>query len=158
MNNDEKNNMNNDEKDNMTDDEKKKCHAIIHTATVLAGLSSLIPIRCADAVPITGAQILMIIALGKVFEVNISKSIATAVTSGFAAIMAGRTAVSSILKFVPFLGQVANVSIAGGITEALGWATAYSFHSLTPAQRKKGIGPKELLDLIRNFFNPPPNK
>lgn len=151
--------MNNDEKEKeMTDDEKKKCHAIIHTATVLAGLSSLIPKHCADAVPITGAQILMIIALGKVFEVNISKSLATAVTSGFGAIVAGKTAVSSISKAVPFLGQVTNVGVACGLTEGLGWATANAFHSLPPAQRKKAISAKELLDLIMKVFNPPQNK
>lgn len=132
--------------------EKDQCHAIIHTATVAAGASSLIPIPIADAVPITAAQITMVIGLGKVFDMNLSKSAASGIISGLVAMEAGKTAARAVLKWVPIAGQIANVGIAAGFTETLGWATAYAFDSLTPEQRKKGIDATDLLNLIKDFF------
>ena len=48
----------------MPDDLKSKCAAVIHTATTAAAAAGIIPIPMADTIPITAAQITMIIGLG----------------------------------------------------------------------------------------------
>ena len=45
---------------------EKKCHIAIHTATTAAAAAGAIPIPMSDAIPITAAQIAMIISLGKI--------------------------------------------------------------------------------------------
>ena len=48
----------------MTRYEKKKCHAIIHGASVAAAGGGALPILGLDTIQITGAQITMVISLG----------------------------------------------------------------------------------------------
>ena len=47
----------------MPDDLKSKCAAVIHTATTAAAAAGVIPIPMADTIPITGAQMTMIMGL-----------------------------------------------------------------------------------------------
>ena len=53
----------------MTDDERKKCHAIIHTASVAAAAigGGLVQLPGSDTVLITAIQVGMVIGLGAVF-------------------------------------------------------------------------------------------
>ena len=67
----------------------------------LYGASGLIPIPVADTVPISGAQVTMIIALGKIFDLTISRSVAKSIAGVGVAQTVGRTAVSSVLKYIP---------------------------------------------------------
>ena len=58
----------------MPDDLKSKCAAVIHTATTAAAAAGIIPIPMADTIPITAAQITMIIGLGHIFDISLSET------------------------------------------------------------------------------------
>ena len=61
----------------MPKEQWNKCHAIIHGASGGAGAAGAIPLPLADTIPITGAQIGMIVSLGKVFDIEVSHSFDT---------------------------------------------------------------------------------
>ena len=130
-------------KTNMPKELKTKCHAAIHTATIAAGASGLIPIPVADTIPISGAQVTMIIALGKVFDLTISESVAKSVISVGVAQTVGRTAVSSVFKLIPGIGTAAGMIVgattAAAITEGLGWLVADDFYRISQGQSPEGI-------------------
>ncbi len=108
-------------KDLLSKKELQACHSIIHTASIAAGACGAIPIPIADAIPITAAQITMVISLGKVFDINVPKTVAQSILSTVAAPIVGRTAAGAALKFIPVAGWIVNVGIAAGITESIGW-------------------------------------
>ena len=111
----------------MTDSQKAKCNGIIHTAAAASGAAGAIPIPIADAIPITAAQVTMVIALGKVFEVNLTEAAAKTVLTAVAAPIVGRTVASAGLKFIPIAGWIASAALAAGVTEAIGWIVANDF-------------------------------
>ena len=49
---------------NMPKELKRKCNIIIHSATGASAVAGLIPIPMSDAIPITAAQLGMIIKIG----------------------------------------------------------------------------------------------
>ena len=63
----------------MPDDLKSKCAAVIHTATTAAAAAGVIPIPMADTIPITAAQITMIIGLGHIFDISLSETAAKSI-------------------------------------------------------------------------------
>ena len=69
----------------------------------------------------------MIIALGKVFDLNISKSVANGIIKSAAATFIGRTASQLLVGWVPVVGNAINTATAAGITEAIGWMTVKEF-------------------------------
>ena len=111
----------------MTYDQIDKCHKIIHTASVSAGAAGAIPIPVADAIPITAAQVVMVISLGNVFEREITNTAAKTLLTGVAAPIVGRTVASSLLKLIPVAGWMLSAALAATITEAIGWSIAGSF-------------------------------
>lgn len=111
----------------MTEKQIAACNGIIHTASVACAAAGFIPIPVADAIPISAAQVTMIISLGKTFDQTITKSAAKTILSPLIATLVGRTAVSGVLKFLPGAGWIASGVIAGGITEAIGWIAAVDF-------------------------------
>ena len=58
----------------MTEEQIAACNVAIHTAAVASGGAGFIPIPVADAVPISVAQIAMVIALGKIFDQEYPKA------------------------------------------------------------------------------------
>lgn len=116
-------------KNKMDKDQKNKCNAIIHGASVAAGGvgTGMAQIPLADNAVITPIQIGMIIALGKVFGQEVSKSAATAILGGMAASFIGRGVSQVLVGWVPFLGNAVNTATAAGITEAIGWTVADNF-------------------------------
>ena len=111
----------------MTAAQKSQCKKIIHTAAVASGAAGAIPIPIADAIPITTAQITMVIALGKVFKIKLSETAAKTVLTSVAAPIVGRTIAGAALKFIPVAGWIASAALAAGITEAIGWVIANGF-------------------------------
>lgn len=107
----------------MSDDQIAACNVAIHTAAVAAGTAGAIPIPVADAIPISGAQITMAIALGKIFDQQLSETAAKALISAVASTFVGRT----IVKMVPVVGWVVSAAVAAGVTEAVGWTLAVDF-------------------------------
>lgn len=113
----------------MTSKQITSCNAIIHTAAVACGACGGIPIPIADAVPMSAAQVTMVLSLGKVFDIKLTNSAAKSILSGAAGILVGRAAVSGILKFIPVAGWIASAAVAAAVTEALGWSIANDFAS-----------------------------
>lgn len=122
---------------------KTKCHAAIHSATVAAGAAGAIPIPMSDAVPITAAQITMVIALGKIFGMSLSRAAAKSITGVAVTQQAGRTIFTNILKAIPganaTIGSVVGASTAATMTEALGWLVADDFFRMSNGQEPEDI-------------------
>ena len=114
----------------MPEDQKQKCNTIIHGAAVAAGGagSGLAQVPMADSAIITPIQIGMIIALGKVFDQNITKSAANAIFSGMVASFAGRTASQLLVGWLPLVGNAVNAATAASLTELVGWNSAEQFY------------------------------
>lgn len=114
----------------LSQEEQLSCHAIIHSASasaagVGAGLAQL---PFADNALITPIQIAMIVSLGKVFEQDITKSIAKGLLSSFVASFVGRGVAQAAWGWIPIIGNASNALTAGIITESIGWMIVDHFY------------------------------
>jgi uncharacterized protein (DUF697 family) len=75
----------------------------------------------------------MLLSLGTVFNVSITKTAAREIAKTFMMGKIGQYAAISLLKIIPGLGSVVNAAVAASLTEALGWDSARDFE-----ERKKG--------------------
>ncbi len=127
----------------MPKDLEKKCHAAIHPTAIAAAASGGIPMPMSDAVPITAAQIGMIISLGKVFGITLSQSAAKSIATVAVTQQAGRAIFTNILKAIPGAGTVAGCIIgaatAATLTEALGWLVADDFYRMAKGEEPQNI-------------------
>ena len=136
----------------MPDDLKSKCAAVIHTATTAAAAAGVIPIPMADTIPITGAQMTMIMGLAKVFDIPMTQAAAQSILGGTMASQAGRAIFSNIIKGIPGVGTVVGGVISVGtsvaLTETLGWIVAEDFY-------KKSLDPtaESVLDTANTVMN-----
>ncbi|MCK8059718.1 MULTISPECIES: YcjF family protein [unclassified Fusibacter] len=103
------------------------CHGVIHSAAVACYTIGFIPIPLVDTVPMTATQVTMIISLGKIFNNKLTKSDAQVILKTASAALAGRALTKNVLKFIPGIGWTINGTIAGTITEILGWTVANEF-------------------------------
>ena len=119
----------------MTDSQRAKCHGIIHSASTAAAAvgGGLAQIPYSDALPIMGIQITMIISLGAVFDIPVSKTAAKSIIESFAAAAGGRLA-TQWLGWLPIAGNILNATTAAAITEGIGWKAAEHFDK--EAQKK----------------------
>lgn len=107
----------------MTKNQLTKCNLAIHSAATASGAAGAIPIPVADAVPITAAQVAMVLALGKIFDQEITESAAKGLIGAAASTFVGR----NLVKLIPVAGWVASAAVAAGVTEAIGWTVAVDF-------------------------------
>lgn len=107
----------------MNGEELKKCNAAIHTASIASGAAGVIPIPVMDAVPITAVQITMVLALGKIFEQNVTEAAAKGLIGAAASTLVGR----SLVKFIPIVGWGVSAAVAAVVTEVIGWTIAVDF-------------------------------
>ena len=107
----------------MTEDQLIKCNVAIHTASVASGAAGVIPIPVADAIPITAAQVTMVLALGKIFDQEITDSAAKGLIGAAASTFVGR----NLVKLIPIVGWGVSAAVAVGVTEAIGWTVAVDF-------------------------------
>ena len=139
-------------KTTMPADLKSKCAAVIHTATTAAAAAGVIPIPMADTIPITAAQVTMIIGLGRVFDISLSEAAAKSILGGTMASQTGRAIFSGIIKGIPGVGTVVGGAISAGtsiaLTETLGWIVAEDFY-------KKSLDPdaESILDTADTVIN-----
>ena len=113
---------------------EKKCHIAIHSATTAAAAAGAIPIPMSDAIPITAAQVAMIISLGQ----SAAKSIASVVVTQ----QAGHAIFANILKCIPgggVAGAVVGATTAATLTEALGWIVADDFYRMSNGEESENI-------------------
>ncbi|MCM1237212.1 MAG: DUF697 domain-containing protein, partial [Ruminococcus flavefaciens] len=122
---------------------EKKCHIAIHSATTAAAAAGAIPIPMSDAIPITAAQIGMIVALGKVFDITLSQAAAKSIASVTVTQQVGRTVAAGLLKAIPGVGTVVGgvigASTAAALTEALGWLVADDFYRMANGKEPENI-------------------
>ena len=122
---------------------EKKCKIAIHTATTAAAAAGAIPIPMSDALPITAAQIGMIVSLGKIFGITLSQAAAKSIAGVALTQQAGRALVANLLKAIPgagtILGSVISASTAVALTEALGWIVADDFFRLYNGEEPENI-------------------
>ncbi|MBQ7215192.1 MAG: hypothetical protein IJS39_04330 [Synergistaceae bacterium] len=113
----------------MTDSQRAKCHGIIHTASAAAAAAGggMAQLPGSDAIPITAAQITMIISLGAVFDIPVSKAAAKSILYGFVGAASGRLVSQMLVGWIPGLGNAINATTAASITEGLGWKVADKF-------------------------------
>lgn len=104
----------------MTEEQLMQCNLAIHTAAVASAAAGFIPVPVADAIPISAAQVTMVISLGAIFNQEIPEAAAKGIINAAAAVFVGR----NLVKIVPVVGWVASAGIAAGITEAIGWTVA----------------------------------
>ena len=113
---------------------EKKCHIAIHSATTAAA--------AAGAIPITAAQVAMIISLGKVFGISLSQSAAKSIASVVVTQQAGHAIFANILKCIPgggVAGAVVGATTAATLTEALGWIVADDFYRMSNGEESENI-------------------
>lgn len=115
----------------MTKEQRVKCHSIIHSASAMAGGvgAKLAQIPGSDNLAIVPIQTTMVIALGAVFGVTLTKSSARAVLATSTSTFIGRGISQVLIGWIPVVGNVTNAATAAGITEAIGWAVAHDFDS-----------------------------
>ena len=122
---------------------KKRCQMVIHSATAASAAAGAIPIPMSDAIPIIAAQIGMIIALGKEFDITLSDAAAKSILGVGVAQQAGRAVASNLLKAVPGVGTVVGgvigASTAAALTEALGWVIADDFYRMSQGENPENI-------------------
>ena len=113
----------------MTKEQRKKCHKIIHTASVSAATvgAGLAQLPGSDNAVITPIQVIMTISLGGVFGKKLKKSIAHSVIATQLAATTGRAISQFLIGWIPGVGNALNASTAAVVTEALGWAIANDF-------------------------------
>lgn len=126
----------------MPKEKKKKCEVIIHTAAAASAAAVAIPIPLVDTIPITATQIGMIVALGKVFEIKVDKSLATAIAGCQVTRELGRNLAKNITKAIPIVNILTipiNMAIATTFTEALGWMVADDFYKISIGEEPNNI-------------------
>lgn len=118
----------------MTKEQRKKCHRIIHTASIAAASvgGGLAQVPGSDNAIITPIQLTMTISLGKVFNIRLSEATAMAALGSAAAYTVGRTASQVIIGWLPGFGNIINATTAAVVTEALGWTLAKEFSEESP--------------------------
>lgn len=123
----------------LTESQLKKCHAIIHSASVAAGGggTSLAQIPLADSAIITPIQIAMIIGLGGVFELHVSEGVAKGIIGSVMAAVVGRYVSQLFVGWLPIVGNAINAATAAGITELIGWAAVKHFADTNEVDRAK---------------------
>lgn len=124
---------------NMPKELKRKCNIIIHSATGASAVAGLIPIPMSDAIPITVAQIGMIIKIGDLFDISLSEAAAKSI----AGVALTQQAGSGLLKMIPgvgtLIGGIISGSTAAALTEFLGWVVADDFFRMSQGEDPENI-------------------
>lgn len=124
----------------LPEDIQKKCHGIIHgAATTCGGVGTgLAQIPLSDNAVIVPIQVGMIVALGKVFDLNITESTAKSIIASAGASIAGRAVSQVLWGWIPGVGNAINTATAAGLTEAIGWLAVANFYNRWIEDRNKG--------------------
>ena len=110
----------------MTSDQESKCHAIIHSAAIAAGVGNLTPVPTTGYVVDICAMIGMTTGLAAIFGGNITDEVAkglaiTALKEEFLKHPI-KVVAKELSKLFPPLGELVAPAVSVGIIEAAGWA------------------------------------
>lgn len=108
----------------------EKANKIVAGFTASTGVTGAIPIPFADLPLLVAQQVAMMIAINKVFEIDVERDVLVSLVNGAIGVggasVIGKTVVSNILKLIPGAGTAAGGAISAGtagvITSALGKA------------------------------------
>ena len=119
----------------ITPEQRVRCHAIIHAASASAGAvgGGLAQIPGSDSVPICAIQATMTSALGRVFGLELTDTMARSALLATPTTIGGRLVSQFLIGWIPVAGNIINAGTAASITEALGWALAEDFARETMA-------------------------
>lgn len=138
-------------------DEKRKreaAHEAVGVAVTAAGVAGATPIPFADAVVLVPIQMAMMAKIAQVYAVDIDKATTATLAATAAATAAGRSAVTSLLKFIPganLVGGAISASVASTVTYAMGQAWIVVCRRLTNGEFA-GIGGALDSQAIRDVF------
>ncbi len=101
---------------------KERCEKIIHTAAIACGGvgTGFAQLPLADSAIITPIQIAMIVNLGKVFDREITDSMAVGIIGSLSGAILGRSVSAVLFGWFPVIGNMVNTATAVGLTEAIG--------------------------------------
>ena len=102
----------------------QQVHGVIHTASAACAAvgGGLAQIPGADMPILMGLQATMIVGIGAVHGVSVTKAVAADLLLTFAAGVGGRAVSQVLVGWIPGIGNAINASTAAAITEAIGWA------------------------------------
>lgn len=115
--------------DMMTERQHNECAKIIHGAATAAGGVGAFPIPCSDAIGLMAIQTSMVIALARVFNIELTKAMAEHVAKQAVVSSTGKLVATNLTKMIPGLGSVICATVAAGLTEVFGWEQAEAFAS-----------------------------
>lgn len=117
-----------------------KCHAIIHPASLGAGVvgAGLAQLPGSDNAVLLPIQVSMLIGLGAVFNLDIKEAGAKGLVLNYGASLAGRAASQYIVGWIPGYGNVINATTAASLTEAMGWLAVEDFYQRWLDDKSKG--------------------
>jgi uncharacterized protein (DUF697 family)/GTP-binding protein EngB required for normal cell division len=138
---------------------KKAVKAVINQAVTVASGIGAVPIPFTDAALLVPNQVTMIARISAAYGLPPQRSRAMAVAGSIVltggATMAGRYAVTNLLKFVPggaIAGSAISATIAGSLTRAVGiaWARVCEYALSLPASQQEAFwGSSEMVDRFR---------
>lgn len=113
----------------MTKDQVIKCNAIIHSASVAAAAvgAGLAQLPCSDNAILVPIQVSMVLSLGAVFNINLTKSAAKSSVATASATLVGRGISQALVGWIPGIENIINASTASTVTEGIGWIVAKNF-------------------------------
>lgn len=139
---------------------KKAVRAIITQAATVASGIGAVPIPFTDAALLVPNQVTMIARISAAYGLPPGRSRAMAIAGSLVltggATMAGRYAVTSLLKFIPggaIAGSAISATVAGSLTRAVGvaWARVCEYAiSLPPAQQEAFWNSSAVVDRFRS--------
>jgi uncharacterized protein (DUF697 family) len=122
----------------MTNEQIVKCNIAFHSAAAAAAAvgGGLAQIPGSDNVPLVAIQITMAVALGRIFDIEITDTAGRGMVMTALASMTGPViarVVSQLLAgWIPGVGNAVNATTAASITEAVGWILANEFDKQQP--------------------------
>lgn len=139
----------------MTTIQKETAMKAVHTASAAAAGVALSPIPFSDAMLLVPIQTMMITNIFKAYGQSTTQGLISGVVQATTATTLGRTAVTSIIKFVPGIGTVVGTLIGSGvavaITESIGQKLINQFeeHGSVDTESLKSIIKTVILKKIR---------
>ncbi len=111
----------------MSSIQRSKCASIIHSCAAAAAAGNLVPVPGVGAVADLSAITTMTVKLARVFDQEISSSVARSLAIAALARHAAKSVIKEIVKWIPIIGQIAGPAISAATIEAAGWDLANDF-------------------------------
>ena len=105
-------------------------HVVVHGASSLSALiaaTTLVP--GSDAVLIMPIQVGMVVCLAKIHGREVSGSLLRSAATASVGQILGKGLSRTLLRYIPGPGNLIRASVAGGVTEVLGWAAVADFRA-----------------------------